>query len=164
MPMRWSFKRLWGIEMTRLVFLLLALLVTSCASMRGGADLYAAYNSYASEIERKNYQVVIDRYLSNRNKQDVMTQTTNSDFESEFPILSSFSSTLIKEVGHYQKVTGDKGCLTINGFDSNSEPTSLNLKYVREGGGWKLDYVQIAYHKSEREFKPLATCPPAPQF
>ena len=84
--------------------------------------------------------------LSVRNIKDLSENSSDRDFTTYFPVISSIDNTLVKQTSYYEKSSNEKGCLTVVGFDSSNEPTSINLEYLLEGHDWKLDYVQVVYH------------------
>lgn len=142
----------------------LAFLVTSCVAYeKQGADsvLRAAYQRYVALLDQANYPAALSA-LSARNIADFDAHGGNSDFRSFFPVISSINQQLVQTLHSFERLVGDKGCLTVTGLDVTHSPTSMNLAFLQQKGIWKLDFVQIVYHASQDEQPLTATCPERP--
>jgi len=67
------------------------------------------------------------------------------------------------EVTYYQEELGSKSCLTINGYNSVGEPTTLNFELIKENNEWRFGYVQMMYHESKQEYPSSVMCPKKPE-
>ena len=162
--MTWSFKGSWGCNMKTLFFVASSFLLLSCTTFEESqqASLYKNYKSYLNALKTRNYDSAIAMLaLHNRNR--FSNSKDGEDFNGFFPFFSSVDTVITNEINHYQEFLGSKGCLTINGFDSVGEPTSLNFELLNENDEWKFRYVQMIYHESKDEFPSSAKCPPTPR-
>ncbi len=119
---------------------------------------YESYKSYLEALKAKDYNSAASM-LSSKSKNEY---NADKDFNDFFPFFSSIDTVVIKETTHYQKILGSKSCLTVNGFNSTGEPTSLNFELLNENSAWKFSYVQMMYHDSKDEFPSSVKCPPKP--
>ncbi|VAW91557.1 hypothetical protein MNBD_GAMMA23-1050 [hydrothermal vent metagenome] len=135
-----------------------ALLLSSCASISEKPSLYTIYQTYISNTANSKYKLA-ENMLSNRNKTDLLKNSPEKSFSKHFPVLSSLHTVFVREIEHFESIHSKKACLTVSGFDSSKEPTSINFEFVKENSEWKLDYAQVMYHGSKKEFPKAATCP-----
>lgn len=70
---------------------------------------------------------------------------------------------MTNETIYYQQEFNTKSCLTINGYNSVGEPTTLNFELLNEDNAWKLSYVQMMYHDSKKDFPLSVMCPQKPK-
>jgi len=145
------------------MFLILtALFFSSCASYDKKdlvATPYEVYKSYSESLKEKNYKHSANM-LSNTIKNEYK-QTY--DYNESFPFFSSIDAVVTKEVVYYQEELDSKSCLTINGYNSAGEPTTLNFELIKENNEWKFSYVQMMYHESKQEYPSSVMCPKKPQ-
>ncbi len=144
--------------MKNIILVLGVFLLNSCATISDNLALYPIYKSYISSLEEKEYEKSFG-ILSSRNKNDLLKNSSMKKFSKHYPVLSSLNTVLFKETEHFENINSKNGCLTVNGFDSSKEPTSINLEFIKENNKWKLDYTQIMFHGSNKEFPIVATCP-----
>jgi len=138
--------------------LIFIFILSSCASTSDENNAYSTYKEFIQKTKNGENSLVLSM-LSIRNKEDLLKNSTVKGLGKYFPTLSSLHTVLVKETEHYQGNKGNKVCLTVNGFDSSHEPTSINIEYVVEKEGLKLDYIQVMFHASVKEFPLIATCP-----
>jgi len=144
--------------MKNLVLVLGIILLNSCAAISENVALYPIYKSFISSLAEKKHEKSFDM-LSSRNQNNLLKSSSVKQFSNHYPVLSSLNTVFLKENEHFENISSKNGCLTINGFDSSKEPTSINLDFIKENNKWKLDYIQIMYHGSNKEFPIIATCP-----
>jgi len=144
--------------MKNIVLVLGVFLLNSCAAISENVALYPIYKSYISSLDGKKYEQSFG-ILSNRNQNDLLKSSSIKQFSNHYPVLSSLNTVLLKEIEHFENINSKNGCLTVNGLDSSKEPTSINLEFIKENNKWKLDYTQIMYHGSNKDFPIIATCP-----
>lgn len=145
----------------RILALFFAMLSASCAATSNEKSLYETYKSYVSALESQEFDTVTEEMISRRNRDDALA--TQESFIERFPVLAMFPDALRQETEHFEVVIDNTGCLTVNGWDSGYEPTALNMKYLKESGHWKIDYVEVAYLESESDFSNEAQCPERPE-
>lgn len=138
--------------------LFITLIISSCASTSHHNSAYSTYKGFLQKVGNKEYKSAASM-LSQRNRTDLLKNSSIEDFSQYFPTLASLNSVLVREKEYYQSTKPKVVCLTINGFDSSREPTSINVEFVVEKASFKLDYAQIIYHATVKDFPRLATCP-----
>ena len=142
--------------------LLLLLFVVSCAAVGEREVLYERFKEYARLVAAKEYDAIVESSISADNRTEFRKGT--GSFGEQFPVLAALPETLSKRMGQHERIiNGKKGCLTINGLDESGGPTSLHIEYVREEGIWRLNYAEIAYLESEKEFSRTGKCPVKPE-
>ncbi len=161
--MIWNLKESWGSNMKTLFFVASFLVLLSCTTLERGqqTSLYKNYKSYLDSLKTRNYDSAI-AMLTSHNRNQFSNSKDGEDFNAFFPFFSSVDTVITDEKNHYQDFFDSRGCLTVNGFDSVGEPTSLNFELLNENGEWKFSYVQMIYHGSKDEFPASAKCPPKP--
>jgi len=158
--MIWNCKKLWGINMKYFYIITVSAFLISCASYekKNVATPYENYESYIQSLKDKNYKSAVSMLSSK------ITAEYNSseDFNDSFPFFSSVDTVVVNEKVSYHKIFDSKSCLTINGYNSVGEPTTLNFEFLFENNAWKFSYVQMMYHETKEEFPLSVTCPPKP--
>ncbi len=139
--------------MKRLFILMLALFITSCATTKESSGLFESYKTYSNKII-KNKSNFIMSMLSKKRVEEIEKLG-----EKEFPVLSEFSKVLYKIESHYQKIGKNQGCLTINGYGKNNKPIVLSITYLNENKRWVINFVEIYYADSTKEFHVKGICP-----
>ena len=148
--------------MKYIFLILITLFFSSCASYEKKnlvAAPYDVYKLYSESLREKNYKYSADM-LSNTIKNEY--KKTN-DYNDSFPFFSSIDTVVTKEVSHYQEELSSKSCLTINGYNSTGEPTTLNFELIKENNEWKFCYVQMMYHESKEDYPSSVMCPKKPE-
>lgn len=135
------------------VLTVLSFFVLAGASARPGVSLFDEYTSYLSIIKTTQTPFV-ENMLSMEVREKIKTLGAN-----EFPVLSSFPSALVTRDSYYQVIKSNKGCLTVNGFDSHARPLSLYIEYSKQEEQWLLSYIELAYLDTPKEFKDIGVCP-----
>jgi hypothetical protein len=141
--------------------LVATILMSSCAQHINVKDRYVLHNQYmkyVSLLNNHDYSPAIGM-LSQRNVEDLVSNSNKELFSKHFPVLSAINQVLAAEQGNFEKLNNNEGCLTVFGVDPSNEPTSINIEYLNEGGVWKLDYAQVIYHGSISELPHMAVCP-----
>ncbi len=136
-------------------------LIVSCASTVNSVSKdypYDTYTSYINALNNQNYKASLN-LLSRSNNLRFSQQEGSEAFDAFFPFFSSINTVVTNEVNHYQAIHSEKACLTVVGFDSTKEPTSVNFELFNEGGKWRFSFVQMVYHESSVEFPNSAICP-----
>jgi len=139
--------------MNRVFILVIALFVSSCASTKGSPELFESYKTYSNKTI-KNKQTFVMGLLSKKRVEEI-----KKSGEKEFPVLSEFPRVLSKIESHYQKIEKNQGCLTINGYGENNKPIILSIAYLYESKIWVINFVEIYYADSEKEFINKGVCP-----
>ena len=61
------------------------------------------------------------------------------------------------ENSHYEKISGQRGCLLINGYNDRKEPVIFSLEYVKSSDNWLINFIATIY--DEKNFAKEALCP-----
>ncbi len=146
-----------------LFFVAISIALSSCATLGEKQQdyFYKNYTSYVKALKSGDYDSAFTM-LSSHNRDQFSISKDNEKFNDFFPFFSSVDTVITDEINHYQEFSGSKGCLTVNGFNSLGEPTSLNFELSIENGEWKFSYLQMMYHESKDEFPSSVKCPPNP--
>jgi len=139
------------------VILILALL-TGCASITPESTtteptLYLAYEGYRHEVSKENIQASYTKYFShdlvagkNIENKEVVDQLLFKDYMSRMD-------------SHHENIRGQKGCLTINGYDKEGMPLSFNIEYVPIDQRWLIRAIEILFVNDVHEFSQKGRCP-----
>lgn len=144
-----------------LILFLLVLLV-SCSSTNNSVSAYQQYNTYVELLKTQNYDDAID-LLTPYNQKRFKNKLTDETFEEFFPFFSSLDTVVVNLKQHFEVMEKSKSCLTVFGYDSEGEPTSLYFELLNHNGVWKFQYVQLNYLDSEEAFPAKAICPIIPK-
>lgn len=139
--------------MKQIFILIITIILVSCATIKENKGLFESYNTYVNEIRKHQSNFILSMISKKR------VNKINSLGEKEFPVLSSFPNVLFKIKSHYQKLENNKGCLTINGYGKNNNPILVSIKYLYENKKWVIDFVEIYYTDSAKEFQTKGICP-----
>lgn len=140
------------------ISLIILLVLSSCSLTKTDNNLPNIFQEYEEALLNKNYILSVNM-ISRRNQNDLVTNSSISNFTEHFPLLSSVNLVLSKKINYYQKIENTKGCLTITGLDVGAEPASINIEFVKEKSNWNIDYIQVMYHSSMSELLKYAVCP-----
>ncbi len=132
--------------------LLLLILLTGCSTLEHSAEpLYKQYSQYKKTTNRENILLVAPNYFSeNILENDYATQPYITDF-------LLFKDSMEKEKSYHEKINGNKGCLTINGYNDKQELVIFSLEYVRSTENWLINFIATIY--DEKEPAKTAFCP-----
>lgn len=138
-----------------------SVLLISCVSLEKNKTVppYDRYKLYLKSLKEKDYKSAA-LMLSNNIRNEY---NAGKNFNDLFPFFSSIDTVVTNETAHYQKTFSSKSCLTVNGYNSVGEPTTLNFELLNENRAWKFSYVQMMYHESKEEFPSSVKCPPKPK-
>lgn len=139
--------------MNRIFILIIALFLFSCAATNGKPELFESYKAYSNKIKKNNQDFILSM-LSKKRAKEIKQRG-----EKEFPVLSEFPRVLSKIESHYQKIEKNQGCLTINGYGGNNKPIILSITYLNENKIWVINFVEIYYADSTKEFLGNGVCP-----
>ncbi len=142
--------------MFRRSFLIVPCLLCSCISFgHKDADLLSEYHAYIRKLNEMAYTEAT-AMLSTRYQHLLLSN--NKAIQDHY--ISSLDEEIETEVAVYQKIEDhDTGCLTLNGFKSSGKPMTMSITFVREKGGWKIDYPHLMFWDEAAEFPKEATCP-----
>ena len=148
--------------MKHIILILITSFLFSCASYEINSNNtvpYESYKSYLKSLKDKNYKSAAS-ILSSKIKNEY---TSKDDYNDSFPFFSSIDTVVTNEMIYYQDEFDSYSCLTINGYNSAGEPTTLNFELLKEDDAWKFSYVQIMYHDSKKDFPLSVMCPQKPK-
>lgn len=139
--------------MKKILTIIITIFMVSCATLSTSNDLFDTYSKYKSALQNSN-NVFVKPMLSN----EVRKKIESSDVD-DFPILSGFAQTISTVSNNYQKIVGNKGCLTVNGYDADGGPVSLNIEYAYEQKQWLIVFVELFYPDKASDFEVTGICP-----
>jgi len=141
--------------MMRMVIFLLSLtfMLAGCATLADDGDLYKVYRSYTDSVSVNNVK---------KNAPDYLTQRMLRAMNLENPLVTGefviFNRYFDREINHFENIKGDVGCLSVNGFNKDEEPITLNIEY-HYTDGWRIDYVHVDLKESPSDFQRKISCP-----
>lgn len=136
----------------------MSLPISSCASVTVSKNLYGSYRKITESVVHRDYEKAVT-YMSSSIKAKAIA---GQEFPENFSFIYSLSTAISEEQAHFESVDKGRVCLTVNGFDSSSEPLSVNLEFVSEGAQYKLSYIEINYLSSINELPVEGFCPAKP--
>ena len=78
------------------------------------------------------------------------------------PFFETFPFEVVNEKTRYQLIEDGRGCLTINGSNSDNEQRTVNLEFVKSDDQWLINHIQIVYYEDDQTidaYPSEATCP-----
>lgn len=136
------------------IFILsLAFTMAGCATLSDDANLYEVYRSYTDSVSVNNVKDKAPDYLTSRMLSAMNLE--NHLVTGEFVVFDRYFE---REVNHFESIKGDVGCLSVNGFNKNEEPITLNIEY-HHTDGWRIDYVHVDLKESPSDFQRKISCP-----
>ena len=140
------------------IFLLVSL--AGCASIPSEPQpatepppLYSAYQRFRGEVHSENIHTRYAEFFS----PDILDgqDAANKDVLQQL----LFDDYMVRVHSHHEKISDDKGCLTVNGFDQMGKPLSFNIEYVSVSQRWLIRATDIVFVSSARAFSPRGRCP-----
>ncbi len=132
----------------------LVLALVSCATIQNTpSTLFQEYSQYDRSANKNNIIDVASDFFS----PDLLgtDYQTNPDAASQL----LFKHYMAKTGTHYEKLNGQEGCLTINGYDEENIPLIISLKYISRNNHWLIDEIHIAFIENKANFADSAQCP-----
>jgi hypothetical protein len=137
----------------RAILILTAIIVAGCASV--GQKQNTLYDSF-----ERYHKAIADGDIVARRREffvPAMLETLNVNSENgRFQL--KIGQYIHNETSHYEKIELNRGCLTMNGHDEDSNPTSLFLEYRQNDGAWLISSTYI-YVQEKQDFSEKALCP-----
>jgi len=142
--------------MMRLFFLLAMMIISGCASLKEQSPgIYAAFSRY-------HEAVVAGEVLTRRAEFFTSTALQEIDISSESDAMELLLGSYIAvEQSHHEKVSPERGCLTINGYQANGSPVMLFIEYKLAGRNWLMNFTNVYLPQKEgfTGFINKALCP-----
>ncbi|PSU34573.1 hypothetical protein [Photobacterium lutimaris] len=126
-------------------------------------ELHDSYMKYRDGYYKNDLSDML-AMISKENLEDIDIKgvtTSPIKFDLQFPFISSITTSLVKELSYFETIDETLGCLTVNGLSADYAPITISLKYILEGGYWKMGYVKIEYLSGYSDFAKEAVCPRA---
>jgi len=140
----------------RMTLLLAAMMVAGCASVKEQPlAIYAAFSLYLEAV-------VAGDVLNRRTEFFTSAALQDIDISSESDAMElSVGSYIAVEQSHHEKVSPERGCLTINGYQANGNPVMLFIEYKQAGRNWLMNYTNVYLPQKEgfTGFINKALCP-----
>jgi hypothetical protein len=136
--------------------ILISALLIGCAAIKTEPTLYSTYERFTHDMHSENVQAVYSKYFV----QDYMNdpEIRKKILENNKEVFNQFRNYIVKIDSHHERLDGQKGCLTINGYDKDGAPLSLNIEYARIEQHWLIRVVDILYDDLHG-FSSKARCP-----
>ena len=140
--------------MMRAALLLISLFIVGCAvSPIVEHDLYKTYSELSASVVSDNIVKERGRYFTNLYLSEVNDEDEKSLFLLKIP-------NYIKNVdSHYQRSNSERGCLTVNGYESSGDPVSIYVEYRHESDEWRVNYMYVNLLESSDGFVKAPLCP-----
>lgn len=143
--------------MSPILLTLLTIPLAACALPTKGEEtpLHDTYQRYRQTV--LDGQIVAKRH-------DYFTPTVlkEIDLASLREIRSlRLNADIDRTLSHYEKITAERGCLTINGYTREDDPITVFIEYKSNDQGWLINssFLNLAEKKSFRGFIDHALCP-----
>lgn len=138
----------------RLLFLIVALLMTACASAgRDPAVLYPIYSQYKAESNKENIIELAEQYFT----PSLLGKNYRTNPAARQQLL--FKDYMASEDSHFEAVDSQTACLTINGYDVDKAPLIISLRYLAVDQRWLIDKIHVAFIEDRADFSKSARCP-----
>ena len=139
-----------------LVFLLPLIACSTAYNSSSSPALYQVYTIFKNEVtynlNRMDYRQYFDKALLAEN-----ANASDTDLRQE---LKEFIANIATEKDHYEKKVDDNtGCLSINGYNSEQRPITLNFEYRQSIDKWVIKQMDAHLLRNNGEFSKKATCP-----
>lgn len=143
--------------MRRIFSALLAVPVVACAVVteRSDAPLYDTYQRYR--------QAVVDGQIVPK-RTEYFTQKVLEGLDITSPRETRslmLNADVDRALSHYEKVEGDRGCLTVNGYTREEAPISVFIEYRLSDQRWLINasMLNISEKKVFKGFFDMVLCP-----
>ncbi len=140
--------------MIRYIAILLILCCSGCATYKPkNIDLYEEYVRLSAAVKES----LIEKKMSQFYTSSYLKEVNLNDEKSLF--LLNLPNYMEKVESHYQKISGDNGCITVNGFEQNGDPLTLYLEYKNSNDLWLVNYIYLSLLDNKNKFVNKAVCP-----
>lgn len=137
----------------KIFFFLVFPLLISCETIKKESTLYARYIEYSTEVKKENIKALYSKYFS----RNLLEVEDIDDLEVIDQLL--FKNYMKTSYNYFEKKRGNKGCVTINGFDEENEPIAFNLEFISLNGKWLINNIHVLLLDKESKFSNVAKCP-----
>lgn len=137
----------------KLTSILIASLLTGCATVNTDSTLYSTYESYRREVTSDNIQTSYAKYFS----PELISGKNIANKEVQDQLL--FKNGMLRIESHYEDIRGQKGCLTVNGYDKDAMPLSFNIEFTPDNQRWLIRAIDILFVDNVRDFSLKGRCP-----
>jgi len=140
--------------MKLLVSLILSFTLFACSILKvEQTDLYKEYVKQTQAV--KNNTIVANRKLFFTS--EYLKEVDLTDEKSLLPL--KLSKYIHQVSSHYQKLEGQKGCLSVNGIEINEDPVTIYVEYKKEQDLWLVDYMFLHLVENYEDYAKEALCP-----
>ncbi len=137
-----------------LIYLALIFYVSGCVTTHPNSSrLYEDFSRYESTANKDNILEVAEMFFST----SILGKDYRNNSDAAGQLL--FKNYMTATQSHYEKVSQDEGCLTINGYDEDNTPLIISLKYIPNEGHWLIDSIHVVYIENAKDFANNAKCP-----
>ncbi|WDE00907.1 hypothetical protein [Thalassomonas actiniarum] len=140
----------------QVIFIVLLLFVTSCATKNIDSSLYEHFSNYALAVNNNNILAKSTHFFSER-----LLNQANSDSKNHSEVAEQllYKQYMLRQFNNFEIIKDNTGCLTVNGYDNENLPLSFNLKYIQNKSNGLIDGINISFVNSASEFSTSAKCP-----
>lgn len=124
-----------------------------CATITTSGMLYNAYSEYRHKLNKQNVSYDY-QYFFHPN----LTKSANTKDSSVLSQLL-FHGYMAEELEHYEKIHGNKGCLTVNGIDSNKNMVAFYIEYKNHNNKWLISDINVSFIDESMNYSQKALCP-----
>lgn len=132
---------------------LLVVLLYGCAHITTSEQLYNTYSKYNHNLNKQNVLKYYHQFFHPDLTKSVNAKNDNS--LSQF----LFYTYMAKENGHYEKIYGNSGCLTVNGIDSDNRMIAFYIEYKNYNDKWLMSDIDVSFIEKSMHYKHEALCP-----
>jgi len=138
-------------------WVILMLLVGCASTPNSNTGMYETYKQYQSTVQ-DDYEsatdLITDSFMEQYNQEKLQTEPDRF-----FPFLKHLPTVLVTEEEVFESRDEDNGCLTVVGTDSEGEPASISIEFVKAQGQWLMDAFEISYFERRDWLPSEAVCP-----
>lgn len=136
------------------IFVLFSLmLLISCAHLATNHSLYTNYSEYKKSVSESK---LVDHY--NRYFDPKLTESVDVNDPSVKAQLE-FSNYMTKEINHFEDIENSKGCLTVNGVDSDGSAIAFYIQYNKSNEKWLISDIDVSFLENQKKYEKKALCP-----
>ncbi len=137
-----------------LFYFIIALFITSCATLRNSPPvLYQEFSQYKNDVNKNNIVEVASDFFS--------PSLLGSNYQDNLDTVNQllFKNYMVSTDSHFEKINEQEGCLTINGYDEENSPLIFSLAYILSNNHWLIDKIHVIFVESKGDFSNSAKCP-----
>lgn len=120
--------------------------------------LLKRYDHFSSILDNDNL-ADLKPFFTSRLQADMKDASGKNSAIEAFSVLGFLQGLPYKRESSFERRESGKGCLTINGFDKEGAPLTINVEFLDEGNLWKVNETHLSYFDDKKDFLDHAACP-----